>query len=280
MNIGIRLHDTAPGTLEQRLGFARAQGFSCAHLALGKVLPGFRMADAPGLLDGALAERVRSAFSKTGMGCAVLGCYLNLATPDADELARTRAVYRAHLRFSRAIGAGVVGTETPPAPSAGMDAAAVQSEEAFALFLRCARPVARWAEEEGAVLAIEPVCTHIISTPERAERALEALGSDSVRIILDPVNLLRSEDVGRAEAIFEDAVARLGDRVSVMHMKDYVEAPGEERPTSVACGTGSMRYERLLAFAKRRNIPMTLEDTTPASAEAARLHLERAAAAL
>jgi len=46
MNIGIRLHDTAPGTLEQRLGFAKAQGFSCAHLALSKVIDGFSMDDA------------------------------------------------------------------------------------------------------------------------------------------------------------------------------------------------------------------------------------------
>ena len=41
MNIGIRLHDTAPGTLKERLSFARAQGFTCAHVALGMTLEGF-----------------------------------------------------------------------------------------------------------------------------------------------------------------------------------------------------------------------------------------------
>ena len=34
MKIGIRLHDTIPGTLEQRLAFVRGQGFECTHLAL------------------------------------------------------------------------------------------------------------------------------------------------------------------------------------------------------------------------------------------------------
>lgn len=281
VNIGIRLHDTAPGTLEERLDFAKAQGFACAHLALSKVLPGFAMPDAPRLLaDGALAERVRSAFEGRGMGCAVLGCYLSLADTDAVALERTQAVYRAHLRFCRTIGAGVVGTETPPAPSLRASATDLASEEAFRLFVNGVRPVVRWAEEEGAALAIEPVCNHIISTPERAERLLEALASDSVSIILDAVNLLSSDMTDRADAVIADAIARLGDRASVLHMKDFVDAPGEPRPRPVACGDGRMRYGALLALAKRRELPMTLENTNPENAEAARLRLEAIGAGL
>jgi hypothetical protein len=41
-----------------------------------------------------------------------------------------------------------------------------------------------------------------------------------------------------------------------------------------------MRYEQLLAFGKAKDLPMTLENTVPDNAEAARLHLERIAAAL
>lgn len=274
MNIGIRLHDTAPGTLEQRLHFASAQGFSCAHLALSKTLPDFNMQDAPRLLDGDLAARVRAAFEAEGMGCAVLGCYLCPTARDADELRRTREIYRAHLRFARMIGVGVVGTETPPAPSLGMSAARIQSEEAFALFIECVRPLVRCAEEEGAILAIEPVCEHIVSTPERAQRMLEILNSESVRIILDAVNLLRSDMTDDADAVIDDAIARLGERVSVLHMKDFTDAPGQPRPRSSACGTGRMRYGSLLALARRYDLPMTLEDTTPENAEAARKYLE------
>ena len=159
-----------------------------------------------------------------------------------------------------------------------MSAREIASDEALELFIRCAAPLARCAEEEGTVLAIEPVCEHIVSTPERAERVLEALKSDSVRIILDPVNLLWSDMVSRAEAVFEDAVRRLGDRVSVLHMKDYVEAPDEPRPGFIASGQGEMRYGAVLELAKRRNVPITLENTRPGNAEAARLFLERMAA--
>ena len=41
-----------------------------------------------------------------------------------------------------------------------------------------------------------------------------------------------------------------------------------------------MQYETLLRFGKERNLPMTLEDTRPDNAEAARLHLEKIGATL
>lgn len=278
MNIGIRLHDTAPGTLEQRLDFARAQGFSCAHLALSKALEGFKMADAPErLADDTLARRVRAAFSERNMDCAVLGCYLSLVSADDEALRRTQEIYRAHLRFAAAIGAGVVGTETPLSAETDLDP---RSEEAFELFLRGVEPVVRYAEEVGATLAIEPVCSHVVHSAERAERMLERLNSNRVRIILDAVNLLSSDMVPNAAAVIDEAVERLGDRVSVLHMKDFVEAPGEPRPRAVACGEGGMEYGSLLRLAARYDLPMTLENTVPGNAEAARLHLERLAAAL
>lgn len=280
MNIGIRLHDTAPGTLEERLGFARAQGFSCAHVALSKVLPGFEMDRAPELLNDELADGVHDAMKRAGLQCAVLGCYLSLATPDAEELARTQAIYKAHLKYANRIGALVVGTETPAAKSSKLDIMGCRSEEAFQLLLRNIRPVVRWAEEYGAILAVEPVVSYIIYNSERAERLLTEVNSDAMQIILDPVNLLASAELDQADAIFEEAMRRLGDRVRVLHMKDYRPAPENFRPDSIACGTGIMRFDALLSFAKRHDLPMTLEDTTPENAEAARKHLEAAAAAL
>ena len=277
MNIGVRLHDTAPGTLEQRLGYAREQGFSCVHLALSKVLPDFSMNDAPRLLTDALAARVRGALSASGLDCAVLGCYLKLAGGDAEALERTSAIYRAHLRFVKKLGASVVGTETPPAPDLAAD---IHSEEALQCFIRCARPLARCAEEEGVILAIEPVACHIVSTPERMERVLEALDSDHVRVILDAVNLLTRDNYQDAEAIVDQALARFGDRVCVLHMKDYTVDPDRFMTVACACGTGRMRYDRLLRFAAERGLPMTLENTNPENAEAARLHLEALAGGL
>ncbi len=276
MKIGIRLHDTAPGTLKERLGYARDQGFCCAHVALSKVLNHFDMKDAPEKLTDEYASRVAQDFRDTGMKCAVLGCYLNLADPDEERRERTQEIYRAHLRFAPLIGAGVVGTETYANPESSFSEPAARSEDAFRLFTDSLRKVVRCAEETGAILAVEPVYHHIISTPERAERMLEAVPSDHLQIILDAVNLIGPESTDRAQEIIDDAIRRLGDRVRVLHMKDFAVQP-DGKLRSCACGLGNMRYEHLLAFAKERDLPMTLEDTVPDNAEEARKHLERIA---
>ena len=279
MRFGIRLHDAAPGTLRERLSFVRAQGFTCAHIALSKLLPGFSMDASPSLLSPDLADQVRSDFAAEGLDCALLGCYLQLARPEGEDLSRVQAAYRAHLRFARLMGASLVGTETPCRGLSFPDPLP-ESEEAYQLFLKNLRPVLRAAEDEGVYLGVEPVFCDIIATPARAERLLEDAKSDALRIILDAVNLLSNEAGRDPDPLIEEAVRRLGDRVALLHMKDYRLEPGAPRPVSIACGTGCMKYGPLLTLAKARSIPMTLEDTTPANAAAARQFLVDAAAAL
>ena len=67
MNIGLRLHDAAGVTLEDRVRNARAQGFTCVHIAMGKVIPGFKMSEAPALLTPELASEVRDTLDRYGM---------------------------------------------------------------------------------------------------------------------------------------------------------------------------------------------------------------------
>ena len=274
MNIGIRLHDTKPGTLRERLGFAAGQGFTCVQLAMSKAVPGFRMPDAPTLLTEDLAAEVREEFGRSGISCAVLGCYLKLAAEDREEAARVLEIYRAHLRFASRIGAGCVGTETPPVTCP--EGEACRSEEQFRLLVKRIRPLAREAEELGVILAVEPVCTHIIHGAAQAERMLEELNSPNVRIILDAVNLIDSRHTENAEAVVQDAIRRLGPETCVLHMKDYLPVPGEVRPRPVPCGQGEMRYGALLKLARERELPMTLENTTPENAEETRRFIEKA----
>ena len=281
MNIGIRLHDTAGASLREHLANAKAQGFHCVHLAMSKAVPGFRMADAPELLTDALAEEVRSALAEYDMQCAVLGCYLNLATPDEAAYAHTLEIYKAHLRFAKAIGAQVVGTETG-APNTGYKTCTeCFTEESLQLFINRVRPVIDYADELGQKFAIEPVCRHIVSDPERAARVLAAYPTENLRIILDAVNLLSLANCGRAGEVIRQAIQLLGDRTEILHMKDYTDQAGDwfgsgvKDLKSVACGHGGMDYTDLLRFAAAHpGIPMTLEDTKPDNAEAARLYLE------
>ena len=104
MNIGIRLHDTAGSNLAEHLAAAKAQGFTCVHLALARLIPGFSMAKAPELLTDELAAEVKAELDRNGQTCVLLGCYLNLCSPDMEDHAKTVEIYKAHLRFAKKIG--------------------------------------------------------------------------------------------------------------------------------------------------------------------------------
>lgn len=290
MNIGIRLHDTAGNNLQEHLRAAKAQGFNCVHIAMSKVIPGFRMADAPTLLTDELAQEVRALLAENGQTCALLGCYLNLCSPDLEDHEHTLAIYRAHLRFAKAIGALMVGTETGAPNVNYRTCPECRTEESLRLFIDRVTPVVRYAEEVGVTFAIEPVVRHIVCTPRRCEQVLDALPSDHLRVILDAVNLLDRDNVAQADSVIGEAIDRLGERTALLHMKDYLREntpqclhAQENMPNvnlfdgllSLAPGLGEMNYAPLVALSQAHHLPMTLENTNPSNAELSRRYLEQ-----
>lgn len=272
-NLGIRLHDTVPGTLKDRAEAARNQGFACTHLALSKTLgPEFIEADP---LTPGLAAFVNRSMGDTDI--TVLGCYLNLTHPDEDEYRQTLKKYTAHLRFSRWIHAGMVGTETGnPNPEYRYDPENSHTDKSLDLFMHRLEPAVKAAEKLGAILAIEPVYTHIVWCPKAARKVLDSISSPNLGIILDPVNLLHADNADRADEVIAEAIDLLGEDVLTVHAKDYVRDENG-KPVHSVIGQGEMDYTRLFRFVRERKpgIGITLEDTTPADAEAARKYLER-----
>ncbi len=270
MQLGIRLHDIAPGTLEERLAIAREQGFACGHLALTKV-----MKDYPGnaALTPGFAMYLRKLFAKYDIDIAVLGNYKNLGNPAPAQLAAIQQGYFDHIRFAAQLGAGVVGTETG-APNVDYveDTPESKTEEALGTFIHNLAPVVECAERFGVIVAIEPVCRHIVYDSKRALAVLRAIASPNLRIILDPVNLLGPHNVDTREAVIRTAIEDLGEYVSVVHLKDFQRGKPGEKLRSVACGTGEMDYTDILRFIKARKpyIHATLENTVPENAVAAR----------
>ena len=279
IQIGIRLHDVNTTrektfqTLEARAQTAREEGFSCVHLALGKVIPGVDF-DEAAMTEG-LAMYVKRVFAENGLDVAVLGCYLNLAHPDPVKLREIQARYFAHIRVAALSGACVVGTETGAPNAAYTYEPACHGREALTTFLRGLEPVVAEAEKRGVTLAIEPVWNHIVWNPDRALEVIRAVGSRNLRIIFDPVNLLSPENVDDRERVIGEAMDKLCDPIAVVHLKDFVRADG--RLKSVAAGTGEMDYRAILSFLKARKpyVMATLENTDDTNAVWSREHIER-----
>lgn len=261
MQLGIRLHDTKKLPLEGRIEDVKNLGFKCGHLALGKVIDEFPTTDEA--MTPGLAMYVKDVFAKNNVHIAVLGCYLNLADPNEEQLAKTVHRYMAHIRFASWLGCGVVGTETGCPNETYTHVPECHNEESLQLFIKNLRPIVEYAEKMGVVIAIEPVWKHIVCNPKRARQVLDAINSPNLQIILDPVNLLDISNYQDQVAIVDEAIELLGEDVAMVHIKDFKVEDG--KMISVGAGLGRMDYTSLIKFMKTRKpyIHATLEDTTP-----------------
>ncbi|WP_035775056.1 sugar phosphate isomerase/epimerase family protein [Butyrivibrio sp. VCB2001] len=272
IQLGIRFHDTRELPFEERLKEVKDQGFSCIHLALSKV-PGFT-ADTNALTPG-YAMYLKNALRKADLDMAVLGCYLNLANPNAEKLSEIQEKYYAHLRFASIAGCGMVGTETG-APNEGYtyDKEACHSKEALETFITNLRPVIDCAEKCGVILAIEPVYRHIVYDGKRAREVLDRIGSPNLKIIFDPVNLIWTDNYEQRDEVIAEAIDLIGKDVAMIHLKDCLLEG--DKVKSVGCGFGDMDYTEIVKFALENKpfIHATLEDTKPETAVESRKCIE------
>ena len=109
---------------------------------------------------------------------------------------------------------------------------------------------------------------------DRALKVIDAIGSNNLRIIFDPVNLLYPGNIDKKDEVFADTIEKLADRIAVVHLKDYVPEGNDLK--SIAAGTGEMDYTRILKFMKERKpyIQATLENTVNDNAVTSRKYLE------
>lgn len=261
MQLGIRLHDTKKLPFEERIADVQQLGFKCGHLALAKVIDEFPTTDEA--LTPGLAMYIKNVFARNNVDIAVLGCYLNLANPNPEKLAQITHRYMAHIRFASWMGCGVVGTETGAPNETYTHVPECHGEEALQTFIKNLRPVVKYAEQMGVVMAIEPVWKHIVCNPARARRVLDEIASPNLQIILDPVNLLDICNYKDQVAIVDEAIEVLGPDVAMVHLKDFVVE--DDKLVSVGAGLGQMDYTSVIKFMKARKpfIHATLENTTP-----------------
>jgi len=272
MQLGIRFHDVKEGTLEERIKIIKEQGFECTHIALGKAITEYSVED--GAFTPGYANYLRKTFEKNDLDLAVLGNYLNLATPDEEELKRSIHRYMAHLRLASLLNAGVVGTETGAVNKEYKFEVANRSQEALDLFVDRLAQVVDYAEKMGVILAIEPVAKHIVYDAKRARYVLDKIASPNLQIIFDPVNIVDIDNYENREALFDETMDLLGDDIAIMHIKDFVVK--DNNIVSVPAGEGLMDYTKILKFLKEKKpyIYATLEDTKPHNAVKAREYIQ------
>lgn len=274
MRIGIRAHDVKSDTFEGLVQAIHEQGMHCCQLAVPKAVKEFPTQKE--VLTPGLALYMKEIFAQNKVDVAVLGCYLNLATPDEAELADTTDTYKRHILFASLLGAGVVGTETGNCNKEYRYEPHSHTEEALQIFIKNLRPIVEYAEKLGVIIGIEPVKRHIVCNAKRARKVLDAINSPNLQIIFDPVNLLDETNYQDHVEIIKEFTEILGADIAIIHAKDFRMEGG--KLLSCPCGMGVMDYEYLLSYIKNHkpHIHVLLEDTQPENALQARQFMEDA----
>lgn len=238
MNIGIRAHDLPMQSLENLVQDISHRDLSSVQLALNK---SFDFRTEPGFLTPGLANHVSNTFRQANIQIAVLGCYVNIIHPDINKRRQALERFKEHLRYVRDFGCSIVGTET-----GNINADIIYTEENFAeapflTMVESVKELVAEAEKFGVIAGIEPGVNHPLHSPEKVRRLLEEVNSNNLQIIFDPVNFLTSENYQHQKNILQEAIDSWGDRVAVLHAKDFIVEKGNLR--FVPLGQGWLDYD-------------------------------------
>jgi sugar phosphate isomerase/epimerase len=225
------------------------------------VLCAYRFADVhfdPLAPDWKAVEKILASFERHGITIAAVFGYVNLVDPN---LAR-RKVSEARLKFllenAKRLGCCNVSTETGTfnEKSQWLDAPENFTEEGFR---QCREAFKKWAEvaeKAGAILSIEAYWRNCIDSIDRAERLFREVDSPALKLVMDPCNYLRKEDLPKMQPMLKDMFKRLGDRIVVAHAKDVkAAAEGTDLP---AAGRGVLDYPLYLRLLAQLGRPVDL----------------------
>jgi sugar phosphate isomerase/epimerase len=271
LRLGIRAHDVGRLPAPELARAVASLGLTDIQLAVNKALAGPDLQ--PGQLTPELARTLAADFAAQQVGVAVLGCYINPIHPDDAELARLVGWFKEHLRFARDLGCRIVALETGSMNADYSPHPDNTGEAAFSRMLRTFADLVDTAEKHEVIVGVEGVASHTVSTPARMRRLLDTIRSPHLRVVLDPVNLLNADTALRQREIVAEALALYGDRIAIIHAKDFRLVSGRLRV--VPAGRGELDYAPLLRWLSPRaaEIPVLLEETRPPDVPAAREHL-------
>lgn len=248
MNIGIRAHDMGKLPLEKLVGKISGRNFSGVQLALSKAIDGVN--SDLGALNPGMAHYIGQAFRRNNIQIAVLGCYFNPMAADVLERERTMDRFKEHLRYARDFGCSIVATETGSLNEDFSFHPDNNKEETLARVIEAFKELTQEAEKFGVFVGVEGVIRHIINTPRKMKRLLDTIASNNVQVVFDPVNYLDINNYQKQEEIMKEAMELFGDRIVIVHAKDFVVEDNELKV--VAPGMGLLNYELLLSLLKYR----------------------------
>lgn len=258
MNLGVRAHNFGKLPLEELVDKISEKRFSSVQLALAKAIQG--ISTDLGSLSPGMAYHIGNAFRSKGIQIAVLGCYINLIHPDQTERKKALEKFKEHIRYARDFGCSIVATETGTLSADSSFNINNYSREALEEVIKSVSELVEEAEKFGVIVGIEAGTKNPIHSSKRMKDLLDAVKSNNLQVVFDPLNLMTMDNYQRQEEVFEEAMDLFGDRIAVIHAKDLLIENGIVKTTPV--GKGLLDYECIFKLIKYRKpfINILLED--------------------
>lgn len=245
IELGIFAKTFSRSCLADTVQAVRFHGLSC--LQFNMVCAG--LPSLPGLIDDATCNAITHAMTNAGIVMSAVSGTFNTVHPDltirADGIARARQL----IGKCNAMGTGIVTLCTGSRDPGDMWKYHPDNEtkEAWADLIDTLSQLCAAAEEHKITLAIEPEVHNVISSARKALAIIGDVGSDSLKVVIDPANLFTAEDISHASDIMEEAISLLSSYIVLAHAKD-IDATNPD--IQLAAGTGCLDYQlylRLLA---------------------------------
>ncbi|SIR45417.1 Sugar phosphate isomerase/epimerase [Rhizobium sp. RU20A] len=201
----------------------------------------------PDAISDAEAQAVADAADATGVEIVAVSGTYNMIHPD-------RAVREAgHRRLevlaaqARRMGTDLITlcTGTRDAKDQWKEHPDNDTPEAWQDLLEAMRIAITIADRHDVTLGIEPELANVINSAEKAARLIAEMGSERIRIVLDPANLFEVAPVEEQRRIVSGAVDLMADRISMAHAKDRTPEGG-----FTTAGKGVLDYAHYLGCLK------------------------------
>jgi sugar phosphate isomerase/epimerase len=197
----------------------------------------------PETIDDDVLTRVVRETARRGIRIAAVSGTFNMVDPDAekrrDYLARLRVLAEA----SAAIGAPVITLCSGSRDPSDMWRSHPGNSEpdAWEDMVRSMRLAVAAARDSGVIVAVEPEAANVVSSAQKARRLLDEIDSAHLGVVVDPANLVRTDELSRSGDIIEEAIDLLHEDIVLAHAKDI--SPDSEDGFSPA-GQGKLDYDR------------------------------------
>lgn len=261
MQVAFRTHDLGVRGLDSAIAKLKECNLHAIQLVAYKFMDEINYR--PGALNEENTRLIGDMLRQNGIKVGLIGAYFNPVHSNAQKVADGKAVFKEYLKYSANLGCNIVGSETG---SFNDDKWTYnpknRTEEALNTVIDTFKELATYAEEVGAYVGMEGAAGHVCYNVSTLKRAVDAVNSDRVKVILDIYNYLDIENYKNYLQILDEGLKTFADKIVIFHIKDCVVENGKLK--QVAVGKGIFDFDEIFKRIKayNENAVLVLEGTS------------------